>query len=71
VLRKSSSHFPPAPPCLNTLNPTALSFFAADDRTLYDPELFQQVMQAVQRELLPADTVFALHQKPLPWSEVV
>jgi hypothetical protein len=49
----------------------ALSFFAADDRTLYDPELFQQVMQAVQRELLPADTVSALHQKPLPWSEVV
>jgi hypothetical protein len=42
-----------------------------DDRTLYDPELFHEVMQAVQREHLQVDTVFAMHQKPVPWSEVV
>ena len=42
-----------------------------DDRTLYDPELFHEVMQAVQREHLQVDTVFAMHQKPVPWSQVV
>ena len=42
-----------------------------DDRTLYDPELFHEVMQAVQRENLQVDTVFAMHQKPVAWSEVV
>lgn len=40
------------------------------DHTLYDPELMHEVMQAVAREHLQVDTVFAMHQGPTPWSEV-
>jgi hypothetical protein len=42
-----------------------------DDGTLYDPELMYEVAQAVTRENLGVDTVFAMHQGPLPWEKVV
>lgn len=41
------------------------------DGTLYDPELMQEVVQAVQRENLSVATVFAMHQAPLPWAQVL
>jgi hypothetical protein len=41
-----------------------------DDGTLYDPELMYEVEQAVKRENLAVDTVFAMHQGPLPWAKV-
>lgn len=37
---------------------------------IYDPELVREVMQAVEREHLDVDTVYAMHQGPTPWSEV-
>ncbi len=40
------------------------------DHTLYDPELMHEVVQAVEREHLQVDTVFAMHEGPTPWSEV-
>jgi hypothetical protein len=42
-----------------------------DDGTLYDPELMHEVAQAVKRENLHVDTVFAMHQAPMPWNQVV
>jgi hypothetical protein len=42
-----------------------------DDGTLYDPELMYEVAQAVKRENLAVDTVFAMHQGPLPWAQVM
>ena len=42
-----------------------------DDGSLYDPELMREVMEAVQREGLQVDTVFAMHQAPMPWNEVM
>jgi len=42
-----------------------------DDGTLYDPELMREVMEAVQREGLQVDSVFAMHQAPTPWNDVV
>lgn len=42
-----------------------------DDGSLYDPELMREVMEAVQREGLQVDTVFAMHQGPMPWKNVV
>jgi hypothetical protein len=42
-----------------------------DDGTLYDPELMYEVAQAVKRENLSVDTVFAMHQGPLPWEQVM
>jgi hypothetical protein len=42
-----------------------------DDHTLYDPELFHEVEQAVEREHLVVDTVYAMHQAPVTWSEVL
>lgn len=42
-----------------------------DDGTLYDPELMQEVEQAVEREKLKVDTVFAMHQGPMPWAKVM
>jgi hypothetical protein len=42
-----------------------------DDGTLYDPELMQEVAQAVKRENLIVDTVFSMHQGPLPWDKVM
>jgi hypothetical protein len=41
------------------------------DGTLYDPELMHEVAQAVKRANLKVDTVFAMHQGPIPWSQVV
>lgn len=40
------------------------------DHSLYDPELMHEVMQAVAREHLQVDTVFAMHEGPTSWSEV-
>jgi hypothetical protein len=41
-----------------------------DKHTLYDPELMHEVVQAVEREHLVVDTVYAMHNGPAPWSEV-
>jgi hypothetical protein len=41
------------------------------DGGLYDPELMHEVVQAVKRENLRVDTVFAMHQGPMPWAQVV
>jgi hypothetical protein len=42
-----------------------------EDGSLYDPELMGEVIQAVKREGLKVETVFAMHQGPTPWSQVV
>jgi hypothetical protein len=42
-----------------------------DDGSLYDPELMREVAQAVKRENLIVDTVFAMHQGPMPWGQVI
>jgi len=41
-----------------------------DDHTLYDPDLMYEVMQAVAREHLKVDTVYAMHTGPTPWADV-
>jgi hypothetical protein len=41
------------------------------DGSLYDPELMREVLQAVKRANLQVDTVFAMHQGPMPWGQVV
>src|SRR5271156_812606 len=41
-----------------------------DDGSLYDPELMHEVAQAMARENLQVDTVFAMHQGPIPWAQV-
>jgi glyoxylase-like metal-dependent hydrolase (beta-lactamase superfamily II) len=41
------------------------------DGTLYDPELMLEVVQAVKRANLKVDTVFAMHQGPMPWDQIV
>lgn len=41
-----------------------------DDGSLYDPELMREVTEAVQREGLQVDTIFAMHQGPMPWKTV-
>jgi hypothetical protein len=57
--------------------PEAHLLYASDtlalnaDGTLYDPELMQEVEQAVERENLKVETVFAMHQAPMPWAQVV
>ena len=42
-----------------------------DDGSLYDPELMYEVSLAVKRENLIVDTVFAMHQGPMPWEQVM
>jgi hypothetical protein len=42
-----------------------------DDGTLYDPELMYEVAQAVKRENLNVDTVFSMHQGPMPWEKIL
>jgi hypothetical protein len=42
-----------------------------EDGSLYDPELMHEVAQAVERENLKVDTVFAMHQGPTPWGTVM
>ncbi|MGD0628308.1 MAG: hypothetical protein ABR987_03090 [Terracidiphilus sp.] len=41
------------------------------DGSLYDPELMFEVAQAVKRENLAVDKVFAMHQGPMEWSTVM
>jgi hypothetical protein len=41
------------------------------DGSLYDPELTYEVSQAVKREGLDVTTVFAMHQAPVPWAQVL
>jgi hypothetical protein len=41
------------------------------DQSLYDPQLMHEVMQAVERNSLAVDTVFAMHEGPRPWKDVV
>jgi hypothetical protein len=40
------------------------------DGSLYAPELMREVMDAVKRENLAVITVFAMHQEPVPWTQV-
>jgi hypothetical protein len=40
------------------------------DGSLYAPELMREVMDAVKRENLEVTTVFAMHQEPVPWSQM-
>jgi len=42
-----------------------------DDNTLYDPELMNEVVQAVKRESLKVETVFSMHQGPTAWDQVL
>ena len=42
-----------------------------DDGSLYDPELMREAAEAVKRENLAVTTVFAMHQGPTPWADVV
>jgi len=42
-----------------------------DDGSLYDPELMNEVAQAVKRENLTVDKVYAMHQGPMAWSQVM
>ena len=42
-----------------------------EDNSLYDPELMNEVVQAVTRENLQVGRVFAMHQGPTPWSRVL
>jgi hypothetical protein len=42
----------------------------ADKHRVYDPELTLEVVRAVEREHLAVDTVYAMHQAPIAWSEV-
>ena len=41
------------------------------DQSLYDPQLMHEVMQAVERNGLDVETVFAMHEGPRPWKDVV
>jgi hypothetical protein len=41
-----------------------------DDGSLYDPQLMHEVAQAVKRENLAVDTVYSMHQGPMPWEKV-
>jgi hypothetical protein len=41
------------------------------DGSLYDPELMREVVEAVKHENLAVTTVFAMHQEPVPWAQVV
>ena len=42
-----------------------------DQHTLYDPEMMREVQQAVEREHLIVETVYAMHQQPTPWKDVL
>jgi hypothetical protein len=41
------------------------------DHSLYDPELMHEVVQAVEREHLAVDTVYAMHEGPTAWADVL
>lgn len=40
------------------------------DGTLYDPQLMNEVIQAVKRANIEVDTVFSMHQGPIPWKQL-
>ncbi len=42
-----------------------------DDGSLYDPELMSEVAQVVTREKLTVDKVYAMHQGPVAWDQVM
>jgi hypothetical protein len=42
-----------------------------DDKTIYDPQLVHEVAQAVERLGLAVDTVWAMHQGPVAWQDVL
>ena len=42
-----------------------------DDGSLYDPELMNEVAQAVMREKLTVEKVYAMHQGPVEWDKVL
>jgi hypothetical protein len=42
-----------------------------EDHSLYDPQLMHEVRQAVEREHLTVDTVYAMHQAPTAWKDVI
>ncbi len=42
-----------------------------ENGTLYDPELMREVVHAVKREGLQVEKVFAMHQGPVPWPQVI
>jgi hypothetical protein len=42
-----------------------------DDGGLYDPELMYEVLQVVEQHHLEVNTVYSMHQGPIPWSEVL
>jgi hypothetical protein len=42
-----------------------------EDGSLYDPQLMHEVARAVEREHLKVETVFAMHQPPMPWSQLL
>jgi hypothetical protein len=41
------------------------------DGSLYDPELMLEVAQAVKRENLTVDKVYAMHEGPVEWSKII
>jgi hypothetical protein len=41
------------------------------NHTLYDPQLMHEVRQAVEREHLSVETVYAMHEGPTPWRDVI
>jgi hypothetical protein len=41
------------------------------DGRLYDPEMMDEIAQVVSREHLAVDKVFAMHQGPTPWNQVI
>ena len=41
------------------------------NHTLYDPQLMHEVRQAVEREHLRVQTVYAMHEGPTPWKDVI
>ena len=41
------------------------------NHTLYDPQLMHEVREAVEREHLRVETVYAMHEGPTPWKDVI
>jgi hypothetical protein len=42
-----------------------------DDGSIYDPQLVNEVAQAVKRAGIRVDTVYAMHQAPVAWDKVI
>ena len=45
--------------------------YDAQKKQIYDPELTYEVVQAVAREHLQIDVVYAMHQAPMAWKDVL